>query len=149
MAGKHPRIIGTTTHAIEKAEQELGFSFPPSYRKWLIANNGLSVEGVSIFPVLDERDVRKTFDSIVRNYKVNWLAWLGNFNDEEMSFEHLFPFADFGTGDFYCFDYRKLALDDEVPVVHWSHETGETESRGENFGDFLGKLKRGDFEFDY
>ena len=148
MAGKHARIIGTTTDAIKKAEKELGFSFPPSYQQWLLANNGLGVEGVNIFPVLDERDVRKTSDSIVREYRVNWLAWLENFEGEEIGFEHLLPFADFGACDYYCFDYSKFASEGEVPVVHWSHETGETENRGESFEDFLGKLKHGNFEFD-
>ncbi len=93
MAGKHPRTIGI--EAITKAEHELVFSFPPSYREWLVANNGLfGVDGVNIFSVVDERDVRKTFDSIVRNYKMNWLAWLENFEDEEIIFEHLLPFAE-------------------------------------------------------
>lgn len=149
MAGKHSRIIGTTDDSIDEAERELGFSFPPSYRKWLIENNGLfGVDGVNIFSVLDERDVRKTFDSIVRNYKVNWLAWLENFEDNQTSFEHLLPFAEFGTGDFYCFDYSEASSNGEVSVVHWSHETGEIEHRGDNFEDFLENLKRGDFEFD-
>ncbi len=58
--------------------------------------------------MLDERDVRKTFDSIVKNYKMNWRAWLENFKDEKISFEHLLPFAEFGTGDYYCFDYREI-----------------------------------------
>ena len=46
--------------------------------------------------------------SIVRNYNENWLAWLENFEDAEMSFKHLLPFAEFGTGDYYCFDYSKI-----------------------------------------
>ncbi|MDQ3711630.1 MAG: SMI1/KNR4 family protein [Acidobacteriota bacterium] len=108
-------------------------------------NNGLGVEAVTIFPVFDERDARKTWDSIARNYKENWLE---NFKDEQISFEHLLPFAEFGTGDFYCFDYSKSYLNGEISVVHWSHETGETEICGKNFEDFLEKLKSGKFDFD-
>lgn len=145
---KRPRFIGTTENAITKAETELNFKFPPSFCAWLIQNNGLNVKDINIFPVFDERDPRKTFDSIVRNYNENWLAWLENFEDEEVSFEHLLPFADFGTGNYYCFDYNKVESNGEVPVVHWSHETGETEARGKNFVDFLKKLKRGEFDFD-
>lgn len=149
MSRKHPRIIGTTTQAIKKAEQELGFSFPVSYRVWLAANNGLGVDGVNFFPVFDERDGRKTFDSIVREYKVNWLAWLENFGGEDVESQHLLPFADFGTGDYYCFDYSESTAEgEEVPVVRWSHETGEIELRGENFDAFLRKLASGHFEFD-
>lgn len=145
---KRPRVIGTTEEAIIKAETELNFKFPDSFRKWLIQNNGLGFENLSIFPVFDERDPKKTFDSIVRNYNENWLAWLENFEDEEMSFKHLLPFAEFGTGDYYCFDYSKTSLIKEIPVVHWSHETGETEVRGETFNDFLEKIKSGDFDSD-
>ncbi len=148
MSKKRPRVIGTTDDAITKAETELNFKFPDSFRYWLIENNGLGHESISIFPVFDERDPRKTFDSIVRNYNENWLAWLENFEDEEISFGHLLPFAEFGTGDYYCFDYSEIDSNQEIPVVHWSHETGETEFRGENFRDFLERLKRGDFEFD-
>ncbi|CAN5393729.1 hypothetical protein BH20ACI1_BH20ACI1_15210 [soil metagenome] len=148
MNKKRPRIIGTTDNAIEKAETELNFKFPESFRNWLIQNNGLGIEDVYIFPVFDERDPRKTWDSIIRNYNENWLAWLENFEDEEMNFEHLLPFAEFGTGDYYCCDYSKSEETKEIPVVHWSHETGETEFRGANFEDFLEKLKRGDFDFD-
>ncbi len=148
MSSKRPRITGTTEESISKAEIELNFSFPNSFRNWLIQNNGLGFEGISIFPVFDERDPRKTFDSIVRNYNENWLAWLENFEDEEMSFGHLLPFAEFGTGDYYCFDYSKIDSDKEIPVVHWSHETGKTEFRGENFEGFFEKLKRGDLDFD-
>jgi hypothetical protein len=148
MSKKRPRIIGTTEDAIMKAEAELNFKFPASFRSWLIQNNSLGFEGVSIFPVFDDRDPRKTSDSIVRNYNVNWLAWLENFEGEGMSFEHLLPFAEFGTGDYYCFDYNEIDSNGEARVVHWSHETGETEFRGRNFEDFLEKQKRGDFNFD-
>ena len=148
MSKKRARVIGTNETAITKAETELIYIFPLSFRNWLIQNNGLGFEGISIFPVFDERDPRNTWDSIVRNYKKNWLAWLENFEDEEISFEHLLPFAEFGTGDYYCFDYSKSESVKEIPVVHWSHETGKTELRGANFEDFLKKLKRGDFEFD-
>jgi hypothetical protein len=100
MSSKRPRVFGTDDESISKAEIELNFKFPTSFRQWLIQNNGLGVENISIFPVFDERDPRKTFDSIVRNYKVNWLAWLENFEMEKLSFDHLLPFANFGTGDF-------------------------------------------------
>ena len=148
MSRKRPRIIGTNEEAVAKAETELNFKFPSAFRYWLIQNNGLGFEGISIFPVLDERDPRMTWDSIVRNYNETWLAWLENFEDEEISFEHLLPFAEFGTGDYYCFDYSKINSNKEIPVVHWSHETGESEFRASNFEEFLEKLKRGDFEFD-
>lgn len=148
MKDKKLRVIGTTEDAIANAEGELGFRFPPSFRSWLLMNNGLSAGGVSIFPCYDERDVRKTWDSIVRNYRTNWAAWLENFADEEMSFEHLLPFGNFGTGDYYCFDYSRVRADGELPVVRWSHETGEVEERAETFKEFLERLRQGKYEHD-
>ena len=56
MSKKRPRVIGTTEEAIVKAETELNFCFPSSFREWLIQNNGLGFESISIFPVFDERD---------------------------------------------------------------------------------------------
>lgn len=148
MSEKRRRVIGTTEDAIARAEKELGFQFPPSFRLWLLANNGLGAEGVNIFPVYDERDPRKTWDSIVRNYRDNWMGTLENFVGEEMNFEPLLPFGEFGTGDYYCFDYSRLRTNAEAPVVHWSHDTGETEERAETFTEFLERLRRGEYEYD-
>ena len=148
MCAKRRRIIGTAEDVIAKAESELGFRLPPSFRLWLLTNNGLQVGAVSIFPVHDERDTRKTWDSIVRNYRVNWAGWLENFSDEEMTFAHLLPFGEYGTGDYYCFDYSRVRADGEVPVVRWSHETGEIEDRAETFPEFLEKAASGEYDYD-
>ena len=145
MSGRTNRVIGTTPESIRKAEYELGFVFPPSFRAWLQDNNGSSVDGIDrIYPVFDERDPRTTWDSITRNFKDNWLDWTGNFEGGADTFSNLLPFAEVGDGDLYCFDYNHPGLDSEVPVVRWSHETGETELRGASFTDFVGKLKEGD-----
>jgi len=53
MSGKCPRVFGTTEDAITKAEAALGRVFPPSFRAWLLQNNGRNIEGVTIFPVMD------------------------------------------------------------------------------------------------
>ncbi|MBW3623942.1 MAG: SMI1/KNR4 family protein [Armatimonadetes bacterium] len=152
---KRHRIIGTTEEAIARAEEELNRNFPPSFRAWLLQNNGLGIEGISIFPVLDDRDPRKTWDSIVRNYRVGWAGWLENFEgyeydegDTKPVFDHLLPFADFGTGDYYCFDYSGNCPDGECPIVHWSHETGETEFRAASFTEFVNKVSSGEYEYD-
>ena len=148
MNEKRQRVIGTTEEAIAKAERELDFRFPPSFRSWLLMNNGLDADGVNIFPVYDERDARKTWDSIVRNYRANWMAWLETFADEEINAGHLLPFGEFGTGDYYCFDYSRVRADKETPVVRWSHETGAAEDRAETFTEFLERLRQGEYEND-
>ena len=148
MSVKRRRIIGTTEDSIRRAETELGRTFPLSFRQWLITNNGLGAEGITVFPVHDERDSRKTWDSIVRNYCENWSEWKKNFADAGRSFEHLLPFAEYGTGDYYCFDYSRLDDDGETPVVHWSHDTGEIEDRARTFALFLENLIQGEYEAD-
>ena len=152
MSGRTKRVIGTTNEAIDKAEKEIGFKFPPSFHAWLIENNGLHLEGIeSIYPVYDERDPRKTWDSIVRNYKDSgWAQWIDNFEgyDEAFNFGHLLPFAEVGNGDCYCFDYSQLKTNGETPIVLWSHETGETQERAESFNDFVEKAELGEYEMD-
>jgi len=104
---RRPRTIGTTEAAIKKGEDFLKRKLPTSFRKWLLINNGLGIDGVNIYPVRDERDVRKTWASLSYNLNNGWAAWLENFEETEANFSHLLPFADFGTGDYYCFDYSE------------------------------------------
>ena len=143
---KH-RIIGTTDEAISQAERELGRSFPQSFREWLIINNGRNLDGVHIYPVFDEREPRKTWDSIVRNFQVGWKAWLENLECRE-SVKSLLPFADFGTGDYYCFDYSDLGEAGEPRVVLWSHESDVLEPRGGSFSEFATLALAGEFDDD-
>jgi cell wall assembly regulator SMI1 len=148
MSKKHPRVFGTTDDAIARAEAALGRTFPPSFREWLLENNGKDIEGVTIFPVMDQRDPRMTWDSIDRRFNEGWKSWLENFADEKRSFTHLLPFAEFGTGDCYCFDYSRPDSQGEVPIVRWSHETGDCDDRARSFPEFAIKVLAGEFEYD-
>jgi hypothetical protein len=145
---KRSRVIGTSEEAIKKEESSLNRNLPPSFREWLLKNNGLDIEGVHIYPIRDERDVRKTWESLTHNLENGWAAWLENFEEEEMDFSHLLPFADYGTGDYYCFDYSSISDSGECPIVRWSHETGETEFRANDFTELKKKILAGDFEYD-
>ena len=98
--------------------------------------------------MLDDRDPRKTWNSIDREFVGSWAAWLQNFEDEGRDFSHLLPFAEFGTGDFYCFDYTGEHPDGEYPVVRWSHETGDTEPRAKSFTEFALRVVAGDYDHD-
>ncbi len=139
---KRPRTIGTTEESIAAAEAGLGRRLPPDFRAWLIEHNGTGIDYVHIYPVRDERDPRKTWESIVHNFKNGWQQWLANFDEEDRSFEHLLPFADFGSGDYYCFDYSGPGL--SPTVILWSHETGDTEHRADSFAEFLAQILAGD-----
>ena len=149
MSGKRPRVFGTTEDAIAKVETAFGRVFPPSFREWLLLNNGRSIGGVTIFPVMDQRDPRMTWDSIDRRFREGWAGWLANFADEERDFTHLLPFADYGTGDYYCFDYSRSDSSGEAAVVRWSHETGETEDRAVSFAEITTRVEEaGEFDND-
>jgi cell wall assembly regulator SMI1 len=148
MSAKHPRVIGTTEEAIARAEGSLKRMLPPSFREWILANNGLGISDITIFPVRDERDPRKTWESIDYRFRNSWAAWLRNFEDDNRDFPHLIPFAEYGTGDFYCFDYSKPSSGGEVAVVRWSHETGETELRARSFSEFVELAAAGAYRYD-
>lgn len=147
MSSKSQRVIGTTVEAIQKAEAALDRQFSVSFVNWLIERNGLGINGITIFPVYDERDPRKTWDSIVRHYENSWAEWVSNFEDDQ-DFSHLLPFAEYGTGDFYCFDYSSPTSDGEYKIVRWSHETGETEHRADSFQEFNQLALNGDYGMD-
>ncbi|MBN3829518.1 SMI1/KNR4 family protein, partial [Burkholderia sp. Ac-20384] len=120
------RVIGTTIDAIRAAETELGRTLPKSFSDWLLDNNGKALGALVVFPVFDARDPRKTWESIVRHFKEDWQEWQENFSGNPIDFSNLLPFAEFGTGDYYCFDYGMLCGAGEPVVVLWSHETGRT-----------------------
>jgi len=130
------RVIGTSISNIYAAETELGRKLPQSFSDWLILNNGVSLGAVTIFPVFDARDPRKTWDSIVRNFKGRWQEWLENFSDLALDFSQLMPFAEFGTGDYYCFDYSTEGDIGEPVVIVWLHETGEVKQVADCFAQF-------------
>ncbi|MEQ9884568.1 SMI1/KNR4 family protein [Pectobacterium brasiliense] len=136
------RVIGTSIEAIQAAERELGRQLPPSFSDWLIVNNGRSLGALSIFPVFDARDPRKTWESIVHHFENGWQAWQANFSDTAQDFSVLLPFAECGTGDYYCFDYAVFGKTGEPIVVLWSHETGDTAQQADNFGAFLTMSER-------
>jgi hypothetical protein len=148
MSSKRPRVFGTTDDAIANAEAAMGRILPPSFRAWLLQNNGRSIDGVTIFPVMDSRDPRMTWDSIDRRMRQDWAGWLANFADEKRDFTHLLPFAEYGSGDFYCFDCSRLNLEGEAPIVRWSHETGDTDERAASFSEFITKVHAGEFAGD-
>jgi len=65
----------------------------------------------------------------------------------DVDFSHLLPFGHAGA-DLYCFDYGRVGVDGEAPVVIWSHETGETEDRGASFGEFVEAVVNGEWDED-
>lgn len=130
------KSIGTSLAAIAAAEQALGRTLPASYVQWLLPNNGRALGALSVFSVYDEANARKTWESIARHYNTSWQEWLEHV-DGGNDASTLLPFAQFGTGDYYCFDYAQTGPSGEPVVVLWSHETGATSTVAPDFAAFL------------
>ena len=130
------KSIGTSLAVIAAAEQALGRTLPASYVQWLLPNNGRALGALSVFPVYDEANARKTWESIARHYNTSWQEWLEHV-DGGNDASTLLPFAQFGTGDYYCFDYAQTGPSGEPVVVLWSHETGATSTVAPDFAAFL------------
>ncbi|WP_454774109.1 SMI1/KNR4 family protein [Janthinobacterium tructae] len=130
------KSIGTSLAAIAAAEQALGRTLPASYVQWLLVNNGRALGALSVFPVYDEANARKTWESIARHYNTSWQEWQEHV-DGGNDASTLLPFAQFGTGDYYCFDYAQTGSTGEPVVVLWSHETGATSTVAPDFAAFL------------
>lgn len=145
---KRARAIGTSPAAIERAEAELCLTLPASFRDWLIENNGLGIEDISVFPIFDDRDPRKTWSSIVRESRIAQDYWADAFASHEEPFGDLLAFASFGTGDYYCFDYSAPTEAGEYMIVLVSHETGERSQRARTFAEFVTKASAGEFAHD-
>lgn len=128
------RIIGTVEEALEIEESLLGRKLPRSFCDWLLENNGLDIEEIHIYPVRDERDTRKTWESLSYLLENDWAECLARFKGR--TYAHLLPFADFGTGDSYCFDYSVPEINGERPVVLWSRETGNADLVATDFREF-------------
>ncbi|MDO8032097.1 SMI1/KNR4 family protein [Janthinobacterium sp. SUN128] len=131
------KSIGTTLDAIAAAEQALGRELPASHVQWLLANNGRALGALTIFPVYDADHARKTWESITRHYREGWQEWLESMGDSGNNASSLLPFAQFGTGDYYCFDYAQTGPTGEPVVVLWSHETGAATAVAPGFAAFL------------
>ena len=133
------RIIGTVEEAIVEEEALLGRKLPRSFREWLLQNNSQDVAETHIYPVRDERDTRKTWESLAYNFNHTWSMAVSNHG--EAIFSHLLPFADSGTDNFFCFDYSVNVKNDEWPVVIWFHESGGTEMYASDFIEFMRKVQ--------
>lgn len=128
------RIIGTVEEAVAIEEGLLGRKLPASFRAWLLDNNGVDLGEVHIYPVRDERDTRKTWESLAYNLQHEWADSIRPF--KQTIYAHLLPFADAGMGDFYCFDYSVAVPDREQPVVLWSHRSGDVVDFSDDFEAF-------------
>lgn len=96
--------------SIAEAEYFLKITFPKSYKKFLLAAGtgegkagrfaGLGTEGFLDSKLAEDVELMKKWSHVAAQGK-------------------LIPFADDFSGNFYCFDSRKMNRDGEFPVVFW------------------------------
>ena len=137
-------IIGTVEATISIEEAELGRKLPDSFRLWLLEINGSNLADLHIYSVRDERDTRKTWNSLAHYLHGEWASQLKKF--DHAIFAHLLPFADYGLEDHYCFDYSQRLQKDEPSVVRCSGANGVTQTIAESFDEFSRKVVSGDLQ---
>lgn len=60
-------LPGAKQTAIQKAEQDLGISFPEDYKQLLLKQNKFEIDDWAFYPIKDEEFIKKTWDDIVRS----------------------------------------------------------------------------------
>ena len=107
---------------VKNAEENLGVSFPPSYRRFQLEYSNISFGAFEPY-LLFEEGSNLDLISAVKEARENGLP------------ENLLPFVE-DNGDYYCFDLTTKAL--EYKVRYWSHN-GTTDENWEDFPDWVEK----------
>ncbi|GAB6448743.1 hypothetical protein bcgnr5390_51770 [Bacillus luti] len=119
---------------INLTEQKLGVIFPEQYRGLIQLVNNAEIGEWTLFPIKDYKNVKKTWDDIVRqNNEVR---------DERMP-NNLIAIGDDGSGDKLCLKKRDKHLEDAVYL--WNHETNAIEKYTSDLWGFI-NLIADDFE---
>ena len=129
--GKYRRIIGTTRVFIEREEKQLGRKLPTDFVNWIMENNTRSLGGLTIHPIRDDRNLRQSWDSIAKVYE----KWSNNDSIPEQVRNSKIPFADYGTGDVFCFDSSPDA--ENSAIFLWPHEHDDTLKFVNCFSEFI------------
>jgi antitoxin YobK len=118
---------------VTAAEDALGVSFPPTYRRFVAELGAGSFGGTEFYGAIDENfDTSSVPDGI-------WLTL-----DERREFglpRHLVVVGDTGTGGFYVLDTARTEAGDECPVGVWVggqfQDGEELEVVASDFGTFF------------
>ncbi|TAA67114.1 SMI1/KNR4 family protein [Planococcus salinarum] len=117
---------GVEESAIRETEQKLNVRFPDQYVQLFKLTNGPEVGEWTLFPIKDPKNMKKTWDDVVRQNK--------EVLDGEIS-NNLIAIAEDGTWDYLCLKVEDGKAGD--PVYLWLHETDETEELAPTLKDFI------------
>lgn len=117
---------GVEESVIRETEQKLNIRFPDQYVQLFKLANGPEVGEWTLFPIKDPKNMKKTWDDLVRK---NEEVLDGEISDD------LIAIAEDGTGDYLCLKVEDGKAGD--PVYLWLHETDETEELAPTLKDFI------------
>ncbi|SEN51800.1 SMI1/KNR4 family protein [Lihuaxuella thermophila] len=118
---------GVDEETLNTTENSLGASFPSQYKELVKLINNCEIGEWIFYPIKDPKNIRKTWDDIVRN------------NQPSVRFTHipedLIQFAENGTGNKLCFKINNNKM--EEAIYFWDCETGLTEKIADNLKQFI------------
>lgn len=117
---------GVEESVIRETEQKLNIRFPNQYVQLFKLANGSEVGEWTLFPIKDPKNMKKTWDDVVRQNE--------EVLDDEIS-ENLIAIAEDGTGDYLCLKVKDGKAKD--PIFLWLHESDETEELAPTLKDFI------------
>ena len=117
---------GVEESAIRETERKLTIRFPDQYVQLFKLANGPEVGEWTLFPIKDPKNMKKTWDDMVRQNE--------EVLDGEISYD-LIAIAEDGTGDYLCLKVEDGKAGD--PAYLWLHETDETEELAPTLKDFI------------
>lgn len=117
---------GVEESVIRETEQTLTTRFPDQYVQLFKLANGPEVGEWTLFPIKDPKNIKKTWDDVVRQ---NTEVLNGEISDD------LIAIAEDGTGDYLCLKVENGKTED--PIYLWLHETGEIEELAPTLKDFI------------
>ena len=120
------RKPGVTDLDIKLAEEQLGVVFPEQYKELFKLSNNAQIGGWTLFPIKDPKNLKRTWDDIVRQNQ--------DVRDEGMSNE-LISIGEDGTGDKLCFRIVDTVIESKIYI--WYHETEEEEEFASDLKEFI------------
>ncbi|TDL76099.1 SMI1/KNR4 family protein [Peribacillus frigoritolerans] len=120
------RKPGVTELDISIAEEAMDVAFPNQYKELFKLSNNAQIGEWTLFPIKDPKNLKRTWDDIVRQNK--------DVKDEELPNE-LITIGEDGTGDKLCFRIVNRVIDSKVYI--WYHETREFEELASNLKEFI------------
>lgn len=134
----HTRKLGVDESDIKAVEDKLGAVFPELYKELFKLVNNAEIGEWTLYPIKDNRNLKKTWDDIVRqNTEVR----------EEYLSEDLIAIGDDGSGDKLCLKVNDGIMEDKIYL--WYHEDGELEEYAPDLKEFIISISEEESEDEY